>query len=273
MARQLELGISWCHYTFNLWEGCFKVSPGCKNCYAEAKNAWLRRGENWGLNAPRRVFAPPHYKQPIAWNRHAEEAGERRRVFCGSVMDILEIHPDPVINAMMDELREQLMQLIEDTPWLDWLLLSKRIENAAKLLWWGKGRKPPKNVWLGVTAEDQEHADKRVPLLCAIEAAVHFVSYEPALGPIDWPRIFATLSQLPDLVIFGDESGRKKRAAELAWARSTRDACAAAGVTFHLKQWCGADADGLDGERDGKKRIHLPILDGRRHAEMPEVRQ
>lgn len=126
----------------------------------------------------------------------------------------------------------------------------------------------------GVTAENDDYASVRVPELLRYRDhfAKLFVSYEPALGPIDWQLIFSR-NDRPDWVIFGDESGRNRRPALLEWARTTRDACEAAGVAFHFKQWCGADVDGLDGERVGKARkIHLPILDGSQHAAFPEVR-
>lgn len=321
-----DTAISWCHHTHNLWEGCFKVSPGCKHCYAEAMNAWLKRGANWGLNAPRHTFKAEHYRKPYAWNKAAKAAGQRERVFCGSVMDIMEIHPDRQINRMMDELRDQLWQTILETEWLDWLLLTKRPENFEQLLPWASRnvyRDPFPNVWLGVTAEDDEHARKRIPTLRATPAAVRYVSYEPALGRIDWDPWLKRVDHcgtcgaehLPqvddrclkcgatdalistwgdeqyskylngrrydenpiddgppiDWVIFGDESGRRRRPAELEWARETRDACAIAGVAFHFKQWCGAGIDGVEGDRNAKRVIHLPILDGVQHAAFPEV--
>lgn len=129
---------------------------------------------------------------------------------------------------------------------------------------------PLLNVWLGVSVENQEHAAQRIPILQTTSAAVRFVSYEPALGPIDWRR-FLSISPNIHWVIFGDESGRGRRDAELEWARKTRDACIEHGVAFHFKQWCGAEVPGVTGERDRRRKIHLPILDGARHAAFPEV--
>jgi len=259
--------IGWCHHTFNTWEGCEKISPACKLCYAAALNQWLRGGENWGPGSPRRFFGDAHWKKPLAWNRKAEQAGERRRVFCGSVMDIGELHPDAHTHILQNDARARLWPIINETTWLDWLLLTKRIDTLAEMLPWFPGGKPWLNVWVGVTAEDDEYARERITRLRAVPAARSFVSYEPALGPIDWaPHL--TGEGRPDLVIFGDESGRERRPAELAWARETRDACAAAGVAFYFKQWHG---DGVDGPRDKKGKRHLPILDGRIHDSMPEV--
>lgn len=264
--------IEWCDYTFNIWKGCWKVSPGCENCYAEAMDAWLDQGKHWGRTAPRHVFKPEHYKQPLKWNAKAEREGKRFKVFCGSVMDIAEIHPVPEIAKIQDELRAALCEMILKTPFLDWLLLSKRPENFGRVLpraWMVFGAPP--NLWLGATVEDHEHALKRYAVLMNTPAAKHFFSYEPALGPIDWPYLFETFNRdrTPDWIIFGDESGRKKRPAEAQWARDTRDACERYDVDFFFKQWCGADADGIAGERDKKGKIHLPVLDGRQHKEMP----
>lgn len=265
-----KTGISWCHHTQNLWEGCEKISPGCKNCYAAAMNAWLHGGENWVPGGPRRTFRDAHYRQPLAWNKAAESAGERRRVFVNSISDFMEIHRDPATNAILHELRADFWtKTVPECPWLDFLILTKRIENAPRILPWISTRaQPPANVWIGATMEDDEHARKRWAMLRHVRAARTFVSYEPALGRIDW-RSIMTGDEMPDLIIFGDESGRNRRDGELAWARETRDFCAERGIYFHFKQWCGADAEGVTGERNKKRVIHLPILDGVQHAEMP----
>ena len=255
--------ISWCDHTFNAWEGCEKISPGCKFCYAAELNKWLRKGENWGPATPRRLFGDAHWAKPLAWDRAARATGVRRRVFCSSVADVFEDRPDLV------EHRDRLWALIKVTMNLDWLLLTKRPENVEHLMpeisWLAI------NGWLGVTAEDDEHARSRIPLLRCLSDrfAKTFVSYEPALGRIDW-RPHLDGHNRPDWVIFGDESGRRRRDAELDWARETRDACATAGVAFHFKQWCGDDVPGLEGERTKARKIHLPILDGVQHAAFPK---
>lgn len=270
MGEQRDDGIGWCHYTFNAWEGCHKISPACTHCYAAELNGWLRGGENWGFKNPRRFFGEAHWRKPLAWHAVARKAEERRRVFCGSIMDIGERHPVPGFARSQDEARDRLWSLIAQTgEWLDWLLLTKRIEDLATMLPWvgAEGHSEPwESAWIGVTAENDEYAQKRIDRLRRVPAVRRFVSYEPALGPIDWSRHLHGEGR-PDLVIFGDESGKRRRPAELAWARETRDACAAAGVAFYFKQWHG---DGVDGERDKKRKVRLPILDGRRHDAMPE---
>lgn len=259
-----ETNISWTHHTFNAWLGCQKVSPGCTNCYAEQMDNWLHKGAHWGTRGVRKMFGADHWRQPIHWNAAAEAANERRRVFCSSVADVFEDRPE------LEETRIALWELILATPHLDWLLLTKRPENFDRLLLWGSCgayAEPLRNVWLGVTAENQEYASIRIPILQRTPAVRRFVSYEPALGPIDWTPF---LSSTPNIhwVIFGDESGRRRRPADIEWARQTRDACEAHGVAYHFKQWCGANVDGITGERE-KKKIHLPLLDGVRHAAFP----
>lgn len=266
--------ISWCDFTYNIWEGCWKISPGCEHCYAEAMNAWLRKGENWGRTAPRKVFKPDHYKLPYKWNARAAKEGVRFSVFVGSVMDIAEIHPVPEIAKVMDELRQELYATIECTPHLDYLFLSKRPENYHLVLPEPWRVMPPNNVLLGATVEDHEHALKRYAKLMNTPAAGHFFSYEPALGPINWPDLFDAFrgigGRVPSWIIFGTESGRHKRPAELQWARDTRDACEKYGVVFHFKQWTLDYVAGVSGERDQKGVFHLPILDGVQHAGRPQ---
>jgi hypothetical protein len=122
--------IAWTHHTFSPWWGCSHVSPGCVRCYAEV---WAKRTGHdvWGAKGDRRTFPEKHWREPLAWNAAAQRAGERRRVFCASMADVFEDHP-----ALPPE-RAKLWPLIEATPNLDWLLLTKRIENVAGMAPWG----------------------------------------------------------------------------------------------------------------------------------------
>ena len=123
MAEQTR--IEWTHHTWSPWWGCVKVSAGCKNCYADALSH--RWGFHiWGPNAERRFFAGKHWNDPIRWNREAEKAHERRRVF-PSMCDPFEDRPDLV------EPRQRMFALIDQTPWLDWLLCTKRPENIQRM--------------------------------------------------------------------------------------------------------------------------------------------
>lgn len=235
--------IEWTHHTFNPWWGCERVSAACKNCYAET---WAHRLglDLWSKGAPRRMMSDAYWRQPIAWNREAEAAGRRDRVFCASMADVFEDRRD------LDALRERLWRLIADTPSLDWLLLTKRPEQVARLVPWQDW---PRNVWLGTTIENQRWAEKRLPHLLEHPAIVHFVSCEPLLGPIELaPWMSASRGDRRiGWVIAGGESGHRARPMNPLWARALRDQCRAHGVPFHFKQWgnwrpAAGDLDGRD---------------------------
>lgn len=268
-------GISWTHHTFNCWKGCRKVSPACKNCYAESFAK--RFGEDFG---GRRILTGDSYwKQPLKWNREAEKTGVRYRVFCASLADVFEEWNGPIHDSKGAELRisedgritdcidwtrpltasdvrTRLFELIDATPNLDWMLLTKRPENILKM--WPEPTNnalspfPNKryNVWLGTTVENQQYADKRIPelLKCRDLAPVLFLSCEPLLGPVDLQRYLFVGDEggweyagsprgFINWVIAGGESGPNARPSHPDWFRSLRDQCQAANVPFHFKQW------------------------------------
>lgn len=252
--------IEWADHTFNPWEGCQKVGPGCDHCYAEARNARFGGGQaiNWGPGAPRRRTSTANWQKPLQWNAQAEREGRRYRVFCASLADVFD-------NQVPQLWRTSLFGLIYDTPHLDWLLLTKRIGNAADML----RTDPPEgidmaalpNLWLGATVVNQDEADRDVPKLLATPARMRFLSIEPVLGPIDLTRIEVLhgdaeiyplkgttecvndegepIDDIPalDWVIAGGESGPHARPAHPDWFRSLRGQCQAAGVPFLFKQW------------------------------------
>ena len=222
--------IEWTHHTFNPWWGCTKVSPGCKHCYAEA---WAKRTGQlvWGISAPRRELSEAYWKQPYAWNEEARRRGTRARVFCASMADVFEDRRD------LDAKRARLWPLIEATPNLDWLLLTKRPQNMRRLAPWAD--RWPQNVWTGTTAENQRWADKRIPLLLEVPAVVRFISAEPLLGPLDlatWLRP-DRYGRCVHWVVAGGESGPHSRPMNPEWARSLRDQCRKARTAFLFKQW------------------------------------
>lgn len=217
--------IAWTDHTFNPWMGCVKVSDGCKNCYAEDLTKNRMGLALWGSNGTRQVTSPGNWKKPIVWNNAARAAGRTERVFCASLCDVFEDHP--TANAA----RPRLWNLIRDTPNLEWQLLTKRPENIARFLpprSWGVGGWP--NVWLGTSIEDNRVAHRAAELV-KIPAVVHFVSYEPALGPLD----DLDLTHI-DWVIYGGESGARHRDEDKQWARAMRDRCSRSGVAFFHKQ-------------------------------------
>lgn len=231
-----KTGISWTHHTFNAWWGCEKVSPACTNCYAETLAA--RFGVGWGPHAPRKTFGEKHWNDPLRWDRKAKKDGVKRRVFCGSMMDLFENHP-----AAHKE-RPKLWPLIRKTPNLNWLLLTKRPENILGLLPgdWSVENYP--NVWMGTTVENNAYA-RRADHLRAVPAKVRFISYEPALGPLDK----LNLGQI-DWLIFGGESGPGFRPHNPEWAKDILDRCLLEKVAFFYKQGSGLKSGGephLDG--------------------------
>lgn len=238
--------ISWTHHTFNPIWGCEKIAPECANCYAEA---WAKRmGYHvWGKNKPRRQLSEKYWREPLKWNARAEKNGERARVFCGSMCDWLEDHP----TVHME--RQKLFPLIEQTPWLDWLLLSKRNENFDRAIpekWWMEG--VPTNVWIGMTAGCQETWNACWPILESIKHQTHrlaFVSVEPMIGPMDITDDLVYIDigdedcprwlQWPDWIIIGGESeqpGHNARRIELDWVRKLIAQCKQSGIAVYVKQ-------------------------------------
>lgn len=226
-----DSAIEWTHHTFNPWWGCTKVSPGCKHCYAET---WARRlgASLWGARAPRREPSDAYWRQPLAWNAALRD-GRRERVFCASMADVFEDRRD------LDSKRERLWRLIEQTPRLDWLLLTKRPDKVRELAPYGE--RWPGNVWLGATAENQKWLNKRMLELAEVRAKVLFLSCEPLLGPLDFSVWLEGARRrkvrMVDWVIAGGESGAHARPMNPEWVRSIRDQCVRAGVKFHFKQY------------------------------------
>jgi protein gp37 len=220
--------IEWCQHTFNSWWGCVRVSEACKRCYAAGRAA--RFGHKvWGAAASRRLAPSKAWPEPLRWDAAARAAGIRERVLCLSMGDVFEGRRD------LDPPRTKLWTLIETTPNLDWLLLTKRPESVGKLVPWGAGERP-RNVWLRVTAETQQRAEERIPLLLQDPAVVRFVSAEPLLEKISLKR-YMSGNRLVDWVIAGGESGAGARPSDPVWFRQLRDECVEDEVAFFFKQW------------------------------------
>jgi len=145
--------ISWCDATFNPWVGCSRVSPGCQNCYAENLMDKRYHKVKWGPGQPRQLTKT--WKDPIKWNKQAEDEGVRKKVFCASLADWLD--PEVPEHWLID-----LMGLIQMCPHLDWLMLTKRPERAFEgPTKWFTGLCLP-NVWFGVSVESRKYYDLRV---------------------------------------------------------------------------------------------------------------
>ena len=218
----------------------------------------------WGDDGTRVIASEKYWQGPIKWDERASEAGERHRVFCASLADVFEDRPELV------EPREQLFTLIAETPNIDWLLLTKRPENAhgyraecALPEEW-----PLANVWLGVSVEDQARADERIPILLDTPAAARFVSYEPALGPVIFEdrwlggpiRRMTGMGWDPHIgwVIVGGESGHGARPFDIQWARDTITQCQTAGVPVFVKQLgaCPIERHRTGGKFNGRTSLY-----------------
>lgn len=230
--------IAWATHTASPWFGCTEVDPCCANCYAREltlKHKWA----GWGDNSPR-VRSKGFWKDAYKWNRRAQGAAERPRVFT-SLMDWLDAKTPT-------EWLADFMRVIRETPHLDWLLLTKRPQNFihrlqsadanARLSWtlaWMSGSPPP-NVWFGVTCGTQNSADVRIPILRTISAKVRWLSVEPILEPITMD-----LSGI-HWVVVGGESGARRREPAVGTVAAIVDVvrqCRAANVPCFVKQDSG----------------------------------
>ncbi len=198
---------------------------------------------HWGAGVARKRTKT--WGDPVRWNKQADaffaEHGRRQRVFCASLADVFDNEADP-------QWRADLWALIQATPNLDWLLLTKRIGNVRSMVpleWLATSlRGPggavvhqygwPENVWMGATICNQAEADRDILKLLAVPAAKRFLSMEPLLGPVDLHAAYLPCENADDIdwIIVGGESGANARPMHPDWARSLRDQCEAAGVTM-----------------------------------------
>jgi len=283
--------IQWTTHTFNPWRGCQKVNPGCASCYADTLSKRNPKTLGvWGPNGTRVVAAEDAWKLPLKWDKAAKAAmdvwlsghqgapynppppPERPRIFCASLADVFEdwtgtmrasgkdeiylgkdfrASRGPDDRLTMDDVRTRLFRLIDATPNLDWLLLTKRPENIAKMMPKFRdhdcdhkrascdevgcpgGIRP--NVWLGTSVENQEQAELRHKHLMSVPAAIRFWSAEPLLGPIDAIPIWEKYGK-PNWVIIGGESGPGARPCNVEWIRNIVRQCKATNVPVFVKQ-------------------------------------
>jgi protein gp37 len=207
--------IEWTDATWNPSSGCDKVSPGCKNCYAEAI-AERFRGSKGFPNGFDFTLHPERFGQPY-------KLKEPARIFVDSMSDLF--HED----MQLKDLRA-LFRVMADCHQHQFQILTKRAERVAALaplLNWTS------NIWIGVSVENQRYAQRLDYLREVRKAAVRFVSAEPLLGPVT-----LNLKGI-NWVIVGGESGPRHRPFDSDWARGLRDQCAAAGAAFFMKQLGG----------------------------------
>lgn len=266
--------IQWTDHTFNTWIGCSKVAPGCQHCYAEADMDHRRHRVVWGVNGTRSVTTEDYWKQPLKWNREAEKQGIRSRVFCASLADVFEDWEGEVSDGTgaahytsdedvtkvatnqqmmgcdsdgyhyttLNDCRARLFRLIDQTQWLDWLLLTKRPQNIRRM--W-LNREPEwqrcENVWLGTSVSCNSTANDAIQQLakCRDLSPVLFMSIEPILASVDLDLKHPGNScqgEPIDWVIVGGESGPQARPCRTEWIRSVVKQCRIAGVPCFVKQ-------------------------------------
>lgn len=245
----LHTGIEWAQATWNPWMGCEKVSPGCRFCYAE------RDMTKYGQDFATVKRSKTTFEDPLKWAR-GNKLNQGDRIFTCSISDFF--------IKQADQWRGMAWDIIRRTPQFNYLILTKRIERAEGCLPgdWGTSGYP--NVWLGVSAENQQFANKRIPLLLRIPAVVHWVSAEPLLGPINLHFPSESMTERDVWVIAGGESGTNPRPMDPAWAIDIQQQCQKVNVPFFFKQMGGSKQ--IDGHWGGN------LLGGRTWLEIPEKR-
>jgi protein gp37 len=238
--------ISWTRSTFNPWIGCTKVSPGCDNCYASASDIRWHQGKHWGVGAPRRRTNAAYWRSAELWNEEAaaeRATGKTKKpddpwtmpgfwpVFCASQADVLDHEVDPAWQG-------DLWALIGRTPFLDWLLTTKRIGNAFKMMpraWIENGL--PANVWMISTVVTQAEYDRDAPKLRDVPARIRGLSSEPMLEAI---RHQPNLNPHRHIHwnIMGGESTQmgKSRPCDVVWIRDGLGQCRELGIAPFVKQ-------------------------------------
>lgn len=246
--------IEWTDRAWNPVTGCTKVSPGCANCYAESVAGRLGRmsAANGYKRPPRHFDVTPHpdrLEVPYAWKTP-------KRVFVCSMGDLFH-------EGVPDEFIHRVYQVMHQCPQHTFQVLTKRPQRMLDIASYycrAPGIINSSNIWFGVSVEDQQRADERIPLLLQMPPAPRFVSCEPLLGPVEINKRWLTGAPRVDWVIAGCESGPNRRPADADWFRSLRDQCAAAGVPFFLKQM---DVEG--------RVVKMPKLDGVVHDAIPAL--
>lgn len=267
--------IEWADKVWNPLTGCSPISEGCRNCYAKRMAIRLAGRYGYGSKTPFKITEhPDHFKDPCRWKKPS-------RIFVCSMGDLF--HEDVSYTTVGKILWYATR---EESQKHTFLILTKRPQRMAKyfnhyysIKGWGEAtNKPERNVWLGVSVEDQATADERIPILLQIPAAHRWVSIEPMLGPVDFRNLpvpnsdgfcFDALSDKDDehffnshskldWLVLGGETGPKARPMKVEWAESVLHQCQAASVPFYFKNW---------GTANGKRKTH--ILDGKEWRQLP----
>lgn len=219
-----KTNIAWCDKTWSPWIGCTQISDGCKNCYAKAIANRFYEDVKWGKKYRRN--SKSYWEKPIAWNKRCQKLGIRERVFPSMC--------DPFDEKVSQDWFEDFVDLIKQTPNLDWILLTKRPENIDKMIYDSDilgGGDYISNIWIGITCENQKAVNERLPILLNIPASHKFISCEPLLEEISL-GVFTVI----DEVYVGCESGADARPMRKEWADKIKMDCEENGVKYFLKQ-------------------------------------
>lgn len=239
-----ESKIEWTEMTWNPTVGCTKVSPGCKNCYAEKMAERLQAMGTPGYEngfkltlIESRLDDPLKRKKPTVY-------------FVNSMSDLFH-------EAVPFSFVDKVFETIAAADWHTFQILTKRADRLAEYF---AGKSAPRNAWIGVSVEDQKYGLPRIDLLRHIDASVRFLSVEPLLediGEVDLTDIH--------WVIVGGESGPKARPMKQEWVESIQAQCEEQGAAFFFKQWGGWGADG----KKRAKKYNGRLINGRTYDEMP----
>lgn len=257
-------GIAWTRSTFNPWIGCTEVSPGCDACYARELDKRHRYGgaTHWGAGVERYVTSLDTWLKPERWNALAEKEKVSGKIEDGSDWHTPGFWPvfpsmcDPFDKEVPGDLRATFWQLIYDNQNLAWLLLTKRIGNAAKMLPWRHGEEPWPNVWIGASVVNREEAARDLLKLYATRASRRFVSYEPALEEVNFDQ-YLEQWRCRECGKFGNRHTLATRKGSLECPR-----CLHKHAACGLLEWCGVDQLIIGGESRQGKHQPRPFIIG-----------
>lgn len=229
--------IEWTNATWNVITGCDKVSPGCKNCYAERYALRLKKmGTKKYSHGFKLTFHPDAMEYPLTLK-------QPRMIFVNSMSDLF--HKDIPFTFI-----EKVFDIMKQAYWHQYQILTKRSDRLREFgTYFGRF---PDNVWIGVSVETAEYK-KRIEDLRNVDAKIHFLSLEPLLGPLGRLSL-----QNIEWVIAGGESGPNFRECKPDWVRDIRAQCTAVGVPFFFKQWGGVTSKSGGRTLDGKIWSEFP---------------
>ena len=230
--------IEWTESTWNPLTGCTKISPGCKHCYAERMSHRLKAmGQEKYQNGFQLTLHEEVLEDPLSWKKP-------QMIFVNSMSDLF--HKDVPIEFIL-----KAFDIMRRAHWHTFQVLTKRAERLLEL---DHQIKWPKNVWMGVSVENQDYKG-RIDCLRDTHARVKFLSLEPLLGPLH----ALNLTNM-DWVIVGGESGPKARSLKLEWVTNIRDQCLQANVPFFFKQWGGIQKKKNGRTLEGQTWNQLPVI-------------